>query len=450
MYQIMRKRKLVLFSVLCLCLPVGAQTLHLSGTLIGDGFQGTTLNVSVLDGGKSGKVTPLHIENARFEGDVPKSPDGFYFFSGTNKGGQTGCPFYWLQEGEEAEPKLSMSGNCLQVEMNADSRALSVFNEVYYKRGRELWVNGHAMNSEQIKAFLKGYKSAADSIAWHYQCSEPVSKYLSLWAYTVMADSYASISHITGKRAGTLPFTIADLQKEPSEVLDTPMALYFSSAASIIVQSLPKGSLKERLHALNEHYSCKPVRERVADALLSYYIGSFNYGENYEEGLAELESIVKDFGLSSRYISDFKARKATIKGNPFPKDVLLTDVDGHKVDFGNYKGYYVYIDLWASWCVPCCREVPHLQKLEKELNNKEVKLVSISIDKDTKSWKARMEALNMHGNQLINQDNKLAEALNVGGIPHFLIYDKEGKLFQYRAPRPSSGEELRQLLENLH
>ena len=60
-----------------------------------------------------------------------------------------------------------------------------------------------------------------------------------------------------------------------------------------------------------------------------------------------------------------------------------------------------------------------------------------------------MDALNMHGNQLINQDNKLVEALNITGIPHFLIYDKEGKLFQYEASRPSRGEELKQLLEGL-
>jgi hypothetical protein len=55
----------------------------------------------------------------------------------------------------------------------------------------------------------------------------------------------------------------------------------------------------------------------------------------------------------------------------------------------------------------------------------------------------------MHGNQFINQSNSLAESLNVKGIPHFLIYDKEGKLYQYQAPRPSTGDTLKNLLESL-
>ena len=105
--------------------------------------------------------------------------------------------------------------------------------------------------------------------------------------------------------------------------------------------------------------------------------------------------------------------------------------------------------MWASWCAPCCAEVPHLQKLEKELQNKDVKFVSISIDKSAPAWKAKMKALNMHGTQLHNQDNGLAEALNVRGIPFFIIYDKEGKLYMYNAPRPSNPA-LKKILDELH
>ena len=61
-----------------------------------------------------------------------------------------------------------------------------------------------------------------------------------------------------------------------------------------------------------------------------------------------------------------------------------------------------------------------------------------------------MNALDMHGNQWISTDNKIAEVLNVKGIPFFLIYDKEGKLYIYNAPRPSSGDTLKLLLENLN
>ena len=113
------------------------------------------------------------------------------------------------------------------------------------------------------------------------------------------------------------------------------------------------------------------------------------------------------------------------------------------------RGKYVYIDLWASWCVPCCREVPHLQKLEKELENKDVVFLSISIDQKVEAWKKKMADLQVHGNQWHDSEGTLGKALNVKGIPFFLIYDKEGKLYMYNAPRPSMGLALKELLEGL-
>ena len=59
-----------------------------------------------------------------------------------------------------------------------------------------------------------------------------------------------------------------------------------------------------------------------------------------------------------------------------------------------------------------------------------------------------MSALGLEGNQLIDKDNRLSEALNVNGIPFFIIYDKEGKLYKYNAPRPSDVR-TKPLLESL-
>ena len=95
------------------------------------------------------------------------------------------------------------------------------------------------------------------------------------------------------------------------------------------------------------------------------------------------------------------------------------------------------------------QEVPHLQKLEKELRNDDVVFVSISSDKDEQAWRSKMEELKMHGNQLLDKDNTLCDALNVKGIPFFVIYDKAGNLHTYGALRPSTGTHLRSVLEGL-
>ena len=149
-----------------------------------------------------------------------------------------------------------------------------------------------------------------------------------------------------------------------------------------------------------------------------------------------------------KYIRDFEAKRHTILGARLPNATLETP-DGKKCKLSDLNGTVLYIDLWASWCVPCCKEVPYLQKLEKEMKNKKVKFVSISIDENKKDWKERMQQLQMEGNQFIAVGNELNTMLNVQSIPHFLIYDKDGKLVQYKAPRPSQGEEIKKILNNL-
>ena len=105
--------------------------------------------------------------------------------------------------------------------------------------------------------------------------------------------------------------------------------------------------------------------------------------------------------------------------------------------------------MWASWCVPCLREVPVLQELEKKLKNKKVAFVSISIDASKEAWLKKLEEKNMHGHQLWNPESTLGKALNVKGIPFFAIYDPDGNLYMHGAPRPSQGPGLVELLEGL-
>lgn len=75
--------------------------------------------------------------------------------------------------------------------------------------------------------------------------------------------------------------------------------------------------------------------------------------------------------------------------------------------------------------------------------------MSISLDENKADWKNRMEQLHMEGAQFIVVGKELANMLNVQGIPHFLIYSKDGKLLHYKAPRPSTGKTLIEMLNQL-
>ena len=188
----------------------------------------------------------------------------------------------------------------------------------------------------------------------------------------------------------------------------------------------------------------------VATAIMKDFIFNYNYSADFDSGLALVKKATEKYGFPSIFVDEFMKRKSTVVGSPFPEGVTLVDAEGKVVDMSQFKGKYVYIDLWASWCGPCCKEVPYLKKLEKELKNKDVVFVSVSSDTNEQAWKSKMKELDMHGHQYLDKDNTLCDALNVKGIPFFVIYDKAGNLYTYGAMRPSSGARLRDFLESLH
>ena len=78
-----------------------------------------------------------------------------------------------------------------------------------------------------------------------------------------------------------------------------------------------------------------------------------------------------------------------------------------------------------------------------------MEFVSISTDASEDAWKKKLKEKNMHGNQFWNPDGTLGKALNVKGIPFFAIYDPQGNLYMYGAPRPSQGPGVVELLKGL-
>ncbi len=128
---------------------------------------------------------------------------------------------------------------------------------------------------------------------------------------------------------------------------------------------------------------------------------------------------------------------------------------GGKTSLESLKGKYVYIDVWATWCGPCRQEIPHLKKIEEKFHGKDIEFVSISVDamKDHEKWKKFVTDNNLGGIQLFADNDwksQFVEEYNIQGIPRFILIDKEGKVVEASAPRPSSPaleEQLNSLLQ---
>lgn len=152
--------------------------------------------------------------------------------------------------------------------------------------------------------------------------------------------------------------------------------------------------------------------------------------------------------LVTYFNNTYSKNKVMERGILSPKFENYMDVKGGEKSLDSFKGKYVYIDVWATWCGPCIQQIPYLQTLEKEYHNKNIEFVSISTDESRRSggsweaaekkWRGFIKKRNMTGVQLWSgQDYSFQQAYQINSIPRFILIDPEGKIIDANAPRPS-------------
>ncbi|RZS75969.1 TlpA family protein disulfide reductase [Pseudobacter ginsenosidimutans] len=117
-------------------------------------------------------------------------------------------------------------------------------------------------------------------------------------------------------------------------------------------------------------------------------------------------------------------------GMPVPV-VSYPDVNGKNIGTADYKGKYLLIDFWASWCGPCRQAIPKVRALYDLYKEKGFDVLSISIDTDRKAWIKAMDDEQMPWAQTLSPDkNKTMDKFLFSGIPTLYLIDREGKIVQ--------------------
>lgn len=130
-------------------------------------------------------------------------------------------------------------------------------------------------------------------------------------------------------------------------------------------------------------------------------------------------------------------------GDALPSNPILIARDDSRTDLAKViEGKVAYIDIWATWCVPCCREIPHMKKLyEKFKDNTEIVFVSISQDDNTESWQKKIDNDKPEWPNFIfdkKTGREFLDAMSIHSIPRFLLIGRDGKIISVDATRPSS------------
>ena len=117
------------------------------------------------------------------------------------------------------------------------------------------------------------------------------------------------------------------------------------------------------------------------------------------------------------------------------------------ISLSSFRGSIVYVDVWATWCGPCIAEIPSLERLQKDYQDKNIVFLSVSVDTDKDAWEKMLIDDELGGVQLWADGwSELTKSYAIFGIPRFMLIDKTGHLISVDAPRPSSNE-IRTLIE---
>lgn len=109
------------------------------------------------------------------------------------------------------------------------------------------------------------------------------------------------------------------------------------------------------------------------------------------------------------------------------KDFELNDQNGKAVSFAQFKGKYVWIDFWASWCGPCKQAFPHMKELYASYKDKGFEIVGVSTDATIDPWLKALPKLENPWPQLWDNKN-IASQFAVTAFPTGFLIDPNGKI----------------------
>ena len=155
----------------------------------------------------------------------------------------------------------------------------------------------------------------------------------------------------------------------------------------------------------------------------------------------------KDIAAYKKQVEDNIAQAKLLKpGMPVPV-VAYNNPKGIPVSIADYKGKYLLIDFWASWCGPCRSAIPNVKELYTKYKEKGFDVLSISIDKDENAWRKAMIEEGMPWAQTLSPDiNKTMDQFLFSGIPTLYLVNREGKIVKsYTGYVPEVEEKIKEI-----
>lgn len=116
-------------------------------------------------------------------------------------------------------------------------------------------------------------------------------------------------------------------------------------------------------------------------------------------------------------------------------EINLEDLQGNRFSLEQFRGRWVLLNFWASWCAPCIEELPSLEILNTELNSSGISVVSVAVEDDPKMLKEVVERTRITFPVLLDLPGAVKASYGLFGLPETFLIDPYGKLAMINDPQ---------------
>lgn len=226
------------------------------------------------------------------------------------------------------------------------------------------------------------------------------------------------------------------------------------------VKQMAINNVQGQVKQLNDFIK-KTVAESNSPALVQFALGqaasmqTMSFDDLYKLASDASNRFKQSSGLATlkarlqTAIADAKPKAYPLVGKPAP-NLTMQDVNGKPVSISDFKGKYLLVDFWASWCGPCRQENPNVVAAYNQYKDKNFTILGVSLDDDKQAW---VEAIKKDGlawhqmSDLKQWESAAVNAYQFDGIPFNVLIDPQGTIIASSLRGPDLEAKLAEVLK---